>query len=197
MLKEFVEELTKAVLAFERVRNPHPLSPYLFTAATIFAAFSPISYLSPAFIAAGAFAAWRGRGLREWGIATVVSIVFASLVSLPALLGLVPSKVDPLLFVSRAAGSAAVLVGGLLYCSWNGFFNAFKKLLPRDVIKLFELLPPYIYVLGRTAITVVAAREARTPYFDKQAYAASIGDIIIYSIERGMALRMAYEARSP
>ncbi|MGC8583828.1 MAG: cobalt transporter [Thermoproteus sp.] len=197
MLKEFVEGLTKAVLAFERVRNPHPFLPYLFTAATVAAAFSPDRYMSLAFAAAGAIAAWRGRGLREWSVATAMSTVFASLVSLPALLGLISSKVDPALFISRAAGSAAVLVGGLLYCSWNGFFDAFKKLLPRDLVKLFGLLPPYIYTLGRTAIAVVAAREARTPDFDKKAYAAAIGDIIIYSIERGRALRMAYEARSP
>jgi cobalt/nickel transport system permease protein len=63
--------------------------------------------------------------------------------------------------------------------------------------KMLELFPPSVYVLGRTAIVVTAAREARTPHFDKRALAAAVGDILIYGIERGRALRMAYEARSP
>jgi cobalt/nickel transport system permease protein len=153
--------------------------------------------LAPAFVAIGALAAWSRRGLREWLAVVGTSAFFAAIVSLPAALGLLPAKADIALFVSRAVSSAAVFTGGLLYCGWSGFLAAFRRVLPQPIYKMLELFPPSVYALGRTAIVVTAAREARTPHFDKRAFAAAVGDILIYGIERGKALRMAYEARSP
>lgn len=196
-MRELVEGITRAVAAFERVRPAHASLPYLSSAAAIAAAFSPNSTSAPAFVAAGALAAWRGRGLREWLIVVGASALFAGVVSLPAALGLLPAKADPALFFARAVSSAAVFTGGLLYCGWGCFLKAYRRVLPRPIYRMLELFPPSVYALGRTAVAVAAAREARTPQFDKRAFAAAVGDIMIYGVERGRALRMAYEARSP
>jgi cobalt/nickel transport system permease protein len=197
MLRKLVEETTRAVAAFERVRKTHVLYPYLFSAATVVAAFSPSLATAPLFITIGALAAWRGQGLREWLIVVGISTFFTCFVSLPAALGLLPAKTDLALFIARTTSSAAVLTGGLLYCGWGGFLAAFRCVLPQPIYKMLELFPPSVYALGRDAIVVTAAKEARTPHFDKWAFAAAVGDILIYGIERGKALRMAYEARSP
>ncbi|MFP3266602.1 MAG: cobalt transporter [Thermoproteus sp.] len=197
MLRELVEGITKAVAAFERVREAHPSLPYFFTAAAITAAFLPVWILAPAFVAIGALAAWGGRGLKEWLAVVGASAFFAAIVSLPAALGLLPAKADLALFVSRAVSSAAVFTGGLLHCGWVCFLGAFRRVLPRPIYRMLELFPPSVYALGRAAVVVAAAREARTPQFDRRAFAAAIGDVLIYGIERGRALRMAYEARSP
>ncbi|MCU7787553.1 cobalt transporter [Pyrobaculum sp. 3827-6] len=197
MLRELVEELARAVAAFERVRKVPSFFPLIFLAFTIFAAFAPWVEAAVVLAAVGGAAAWRGRGLREWVVVTSLSLAFALVVSLPALLGLLEAKADVVLFIARAASSSAVLTGGLLYCGWASLVESLRYVAPRPFLRMLELLPVQIYSLGRTAVVVAAAREARTPKFDKMAFAAAVGDILIYGIERGRALRMAYEARSP
>ena len=197
MLRELVEELLRVLLTLEKIRNTHSLLPYLFIIATLATAFTPSLHVALFFITVGALAAWRGGGLKTWFTAVSASAFSAGLISLPAVIGLLPSKVDPVLFVARTVSAVAVVAGGLVYCGWIQFVKVFNYLLLREVSRMLELFPPFLYSFGRTAIAVVAAKEARSPYFDKKAYVAAIGDILIYGIERGRNLRMAYEARSP
>jgi len=197
MLRELVDELLLVLLTVEKIRNTHPLLPYFFIIATLTAAFTPSLHVALFFIAVGALVAWRGGGLKTWFTAVATSAFSAGLISLPAMIGLLPSKVDPVLFVVRTVSAVAVVAGGLVYCGWMQFVKMFNYLLPREMSRLLELFLPFLYSFGRTAIAVVAAKEARSPYFDKKAYVAAVGDILIYGIERGKNLRMAYEARSP
>ncbi|CCC80874.1 hypothetical protein [Thermoproteus tenax] len=198
MLKEVVEGITSAVAAFERTpRINSPLFSLLVLALTVLAAFSPYEYISIILLLAGLGFAIYARALKAWAIATALSAAFAAGVSAPALLGLLQSKVDPVLFVARSASSASVLAGGVLATSWWRFVDALKRILPRDLSRALELMPLSIYALGRSAISAAAAREARVFQFDKWAFAAAVGDVLIYGLERGRALRMAHEARSP
>lgn len=193
MLRKLVEDITEAVAAFERIPRVEntPFS-ILLLVSTAAASFSPSVYIAAAFFALGLLFAAAAREVKPWALVAFFSLFFSGLVSLPAALGLLPSRTDPLLFVARTVSAASVATGGLLLTGWWGFVRSLR--LRGDLRRMFELMPLSVMAVGRAAVVIAAAKEARGE--DKRAVAAAVGDVLIYGIQRGMSLRMAYEARS-
>lgn len=198
MLRELVERLAEAVAELERVpRVESRAFPFFVLAAVALASFSPHYYPCIAIALLGLALAARSRSLRAWGSLTGLAALFSAVVSAPALLGFLESRTDVALFVARAVSAASIAAGGIAACGWWAFARAVGVLMPERLRKALELMPVLIRGMGREAVAAAAAREARALGRDRLALAAVIGDVLVRGIERGRALRMAYEARSP
>jgi cobalt/nickel transport system permease protein len=198
MLREVVEGLARITAEFERApKIKHRFFSLFIIATTSSASFSPSLYVCSFFFAVGLLLALYSKRLKAWVLATGLATFFAFVVSLPVWAGFLESGVDVALFVARAASAAAVMTGGVLASSWWGFLEGLRGVIPRDLRRALELMPVYVYLIGREALVKAAAREARLFKPDIRAVATAVGDILLYGLERGRTLRLAYEARSP
>ncbi len=196
VLSSLIEDITIVISMFERgpVINVKWL-PHLVYALTAIAAFSPSDMVCVIITCLGLMFAVISRNIKAWALTVSMTSLFSIAVALPALLGLIAGKSDTALFILKAISSTSILTGGASALGWHGLIRPVKKVLPA-LGHALESLPVAVYCLGMTAIIIAAAKYARSIKFDKLAWGAAIGDVLLCGLERGKTRLMAYEARS-